>query len=74
MKNFNSVMQRFALPLCNAVPQNTIENHETLDNYFKVLEAEFDVDKSELNPPEPTENLEEAVLLSPEKEEANAVK
>lgn len=57
MKNFNSIMQRFALPLCNSTPQNTIESHETLDNYFKVLENEFGIDTSEI-PPEPEDKKE----------------
>lgn len=59
MKNFNSVMQRFALPLCNPTPQNTVENNETLNAYFETLEKEFEVDKSELIPPESEEEKEE---------------
>ena len=56
MKNFNSVMSRFALPPCNAVPNLPAESYGSLDNYFKVLEVEFEVDKVELLPPEPKDD------------------
>lgn len=58
MKNFNNIMQRFALPLCNAVPNLPAESYGSLDNYFKVLENEFGVNELE-TPPESEEEKEE---------------